>query len=88
MLVSVTQPSPASLVAQDSKESACNAGAAGLIPELGRSPREGKDNPLEYSCLVARNPMDRSLVCYNPWSHKELDTVIKRQQNLMGIMTA
>ena len=47
----------ASLVAQDSKESACNAGAAGLIPELGRSPREGNGNPLQYSCL--ENPMER-----------------------------
>ena len=29
----------------------------GLIPELGRSPGEGNDNPLQYSCL--ENPMDR-----------------------------
>ena len=42
------------------KESACNAGDAGdsgLIPRLGRSPGEGHDNPLQYSCL--ENPMDR-----------------------------
>ena len=38
------------------KESACNAGDAGLIPELGRS-GEGNGNPLQYSCLG--NPMDR-----------------------------
>ena len=30
---------------------------AGLIPELGRSPGEGKGNPLQYSCL--ENPMGR-----------------------------
>ena len=30
---------------------------AGLIPGLGRSPREGNSNPFQYSCL--RNPMDR-----------------------------
>ena len=43
-----------------------NAGAVGLIPELGRSPEEGNDNPLQYSCL--ENPMDRrSLVGYSPW---------------------
>ena len=41
----------------DSKESACNAGDLGLIPGLGRSPEEGNDNPLQYSCL--ENSMDR-----------------------------
>ena len=35
----------------DGKESACNAGDLGLIPGLGRSPGEGNDNPLQYSCL-------------------------------------
>ena len=42
------------------KESACNAGdtgGMGSIPALGRSPREGNGNPLQYSCLG--NPMDR-----------------------------
>ena len=34
-----------------------NAGDLGLIPGLGRSPEEGNDNPLEYSCLG--NSMDR-----------------------------
>ena len=29
----------------------------GLIPGLGRSPRGGHGNPLQYSCL--ENPMDR-----------------------------
>ena len=37
------------------KASACNAGDLGLIPGLGRSPGEGNDNPLQYSCL--ENPM-------------------------------
>ena len=32
------------------KESACNARDPGLIPELGRSPREGIGFPLQYSC--------------------------------------
>ena len=35
----------------DSKESACNAGDLGLIPQ------EGNGNPLQYSCL--ENPVDR-----------------------------
>ena len=39
------------------KESTCSAGDAGLIPELGRFPRGGHGNPLQYSCL--ENPMDR-----------------------------
>ena len=39
------------------KESACSAGDMGLIPGSGRSPGEGNDNPLQYSCL--KNHMDR-----------------------------
>ena len=35
----------------DGKLSACNAGETNLIPGLGRSPREGNGNPLQYSCL-------------------------------------
>ena len=30
---------------------------SGSIPGLGRSPGEGNDNPLQYSCL--ENPLDR-----------------------------
>ena len=41
----------------DSKESACNAGDQGLIPELGRSPGGGHGNPLQYFCL--ENPHGR-----------------------------
>ena len=39
-----------------SKESTCNAGGPGLIPGLGRSPREGIDYTLQYSwaSLVAQ----------------------------------
>ena len=42
------------------KESTCIAEAtedSGSIPGLGRSPRGGNGNPLQYSCL--ENPMDR-----------------------------
>ena len=35
----------------DGKESACNAGELGLIPELIRSPGQGYGYPLLYSCL-------------------------------------
>ena len=41
----------------NSKESACNAGDLGSIPRLGRSPREGNGNPLQYACL--ENSIDR-----------------------------
>ena len=39
------------------KETACNAGDLGSIPGSGRSPGEGRGNPLQDSCL--ENPMDR-----------------------------
>ena len=40
----------------EGKASACNAGDLGSIPGLGRSPREGNGNPLQYHCW--ENPMD------------------------------
>ena len=39
------------------KESTCNVGDLGSIPELGRSLGEGNGYPLQYPCL--ENPMDR-----------------------------
>ena len=39
------------------KNSAADAGDAGLILGLGRCPGEGNVNLLQYSCL--ENPMDR-----------------------------
>ena len=39
------------------KNPPANAGDAGSIPRLGRSPGEGNGNSLQYSCL--ENPMDR-----------------------------
>ena len=39
------------------KNQPTNTGDTGLIPEWGRSPGGGNDNPLQYSCL--ENPMDR-----------------------------
>ena len=41
----------------NSKESACNVGDPGSIPESGSSPGEGNVNPHQYSCL--ENSMDR-----------------------------
>ena len=47
----------ASLVPQTVNNSPANAEDMGLIPGSGRSPGEGNDYPLHYSCL--ENPMDR-----------------------------
>ena len=41
----------------DGKESTCNTGELGSVPEQGTSPGGGHGNPLQYSCL--ENPMDR-----------------------------
>ena len=48
------------------KESTCNMEDLGSIPGLGKSPKEGKGYPHQYSGL--ENSMDSS-----PWGHKELD---------------
>ena len=50
----------------DGKESACNARDLGSIPGLGRSTREGKDYPFQYSGL-------ENSIEYSPWGHKESD---------------
>ena len=67
------------------KESTCNAGDLGLIPGSGRSPGEGKGNPLQYSCL--ENPLgQRSLAGYSPWGHKESDTTKHRKTKKILVM--
>ena len=50
----------------DGKEFACNAGDLGLIPGLGRSPRGGHGNPLQYSCL--ENSRENFLPSWH-WQH-------------------
>ena len=53
------------------KNQPASAGDMDLIPGSGRSPAEGNDNPLQYSCL--EDPMDReALVGYSPWGCKVL----------------
>ena len=44
-------------MAKNLPASAEDAKDAGFIPGSGRSPEEGNDNPLQYSCLGI--PMDR-----------------------------
>ena len=51
------------------KNPPANAGDAGSIPGLGRSPGEGNGNPLQYSCLG--NPMHKGAwEGYSPWGHR------------------
>ena len=40
----------------DGKASVYNAGDPGLSPGLGRSPGEGKGNPLQYYCPWTEEP--------------------------------
>ena len=60
----------ASQIALVVKNLLANAGDAGLIPGLGRSPGGRQGNPLEYSCL--ENPTD-SLVGYSPWGSQRVE---------------
>jgi len=63
MLHLIHQASQVELVVKYLPASAGDARDMGSVPGLGRSPREGSGNPLQYSCLG--NPMDkRSLVAY------------------------
>ena len=41
----------------EDKDPACSSGDVGLIPGLGRSPGEGNDYALQYSCLVGYSPL-------------------------------
>ena len=54
------------------KESACNVGCLGLIPELGRSTGGEHGNPVQYSVLENLHEW-RSLVGCSPWSCNESD---------------
>ena len=62
------------------KESACSAGDLGLIPGLGRSPRGGHGNSLQYSCL--ENSMDRGAWWATVNGVTQLDTTeVTKQQH-------
>ena len=64
-------------------EPTCNAGDLGSIPGLGRSPRRGHGNPLQYSCL--ENPYgQRSLVGSSPWGPKHWTQLSDEAQRPLG----
>ena len=57
-----------------SEESTCNSGDLVSISELGRSPREGNDYPIHYSCLENPSHGQRNLAGYSARGHKDSDT--------------
>ena len=57
---SVTHRQLAQLIPPGGQEARACRFYLGSIPELGRSPGEGHDNPFQYSCL--ENPMDRGVL--------------------------
>ena len=64
------------------KGSACNAGGLGLIPGLGRSPREGNGYPLQYSgrensmdCIVHRVPKSWTQLSYFHHKYQNISLV-------------
>ena len=81
----------ASQLAQLVKNLPANAGDArdvGLIPELGRSPREGNDNPLQYSSPWTMEPgglqsmgLQRIRHDWSDWAHISVFNGLKIHQN-------
>ena len=61
-----------------------NAGDAGLIPELGIYPGEGKRQPTPVF-LPGKCHGEGSLVGYRPWGHKELD-MIEQTEHIFRIL--
>jgi len=59
-------------VVKNPPTNAADARDPGSILGLGRSPGEGKANPLQYSYLK-KSPGQRSLAGYSPWGCKESD---------------
>ena len=56
-LLNIIKGFPGGPVVKNPCANAEDAGDLGSVPGLGRLPREGNCNPLQYSCL--ENPMDR-----------------------------
>ena len=72
LVFSVVQASQVALMVKNPPANAGDVTDTGLIPGSERSTGGGHGKPLQYSCL--KNPMDRSLVGYSTWGHRELDT--------------
>ena len=65
------------------KECDPQAGDAGVIPGLGRSPGEANGNPLQYSGL--ENPKDRGAWQWQSRGHKEWDTTEMTEHACMPV---
>ena len=66
------------------KESACNAGDLGSVPESRSSFGEGKGNPLQYSCLDGQrslSDMTEQLILSLPFSLH----MTQKQQGSMAV---
>ena len=72
LVFSVVQASQVALMVKNPPANAGDVTDTGLIPGSERSTGGEHGKPLQYSCL--KNPMDRSLVGYSTWGHRELDT--------------
>ena len=61
------------------KQSTCNAGDPGLIPESGRSPGEGMGYPLQYSWAFLVAQLVKNLPAWDgkiPWRRERLPTPV------------
>ena len=63
------------LSGSNDKESACNAGDLGSIPELGRSPGQGNGQPT-LVFLPGESHGQKSLAGYSPWIHKYINLYV------------
>ena len=70
------------------KNPSVNAEDSGLIPGLGRFPKEGNGNPLQCSCLEnLQYSCQMSLAGYSPCGHKESDMTHCLTQDLIHVST-
>ena len=69
--------SQVALVVKNPPVKAADIRDPGLIPGLGRSPRKGNGNPLQYSCL--EKPMDRGAWWATVRKFAKNQTQLKRQ---------
>ena len=63
---------PGGAVVKNSPEKAEDAGDRVFNPSVGKTPRKGNVNPLQYSCL--ENPMGRGVLQATVHAVAELDT--------------
>ena len=65
------------------KELTCQCKRHRCDPRVGKIPREGNGDPLQYSCL--ENSRDRK--GYSPWGHKQSDMSKQLTLNFMALIS-